>query len=138
MGTMWTVWPLDDRMKEWLDKNGIEHPSIPSRFPTGKEIKEVVANLPGFNVQVYDNGVGKHWGAFIVSPLGGDNGEWADIKIRSFSGDDQEQQLYFEKGSESLIVLILKQLAQKCGPLVLITDAGGAPQIISSSTSWPS
>ena len=91
-----------------------------------------------FKVQVYDVGVGKHWGAFIVSPFGGDIGEWADLKITSFSGDDQEQELYFEKGSESLIVLILKQLAQKCGPLVLIADAGGAPQIVSSSTSGPS
>lgn len=87
---------------------------------------------------MYDVGVGKHWGAFIVSPFGGDIGEWADLKITSFSGDDQEQELYFEKGSESLIVLILKQLAQKCGPLVLIADAGGAPQIVSSSTSGPS
>src|ERR1700689_3644016 len=138
MGIMWTVWPLDDKMKEWLNQIGIAYQNTPSRFPTGKEIKLLVANLKlqGFNVRVCDNGVGKAWQALIASEVGA--GEWANLMVTRFSGDDQEQELYFEKGSESLIVLILKELAQKCGPLVLIAEAGGDPQIITASTSVPS
>jgi hypothetical protein len=133
-GILWTVWPLDERMKEWLNQTGVEYPSTPSRFPTGKEIKEVIgkSQSPGFNVRVNDCGVGKRWQALIVSELGGDIGGWANLIIDRFSGDDQEQELWFEKGSESLNILMLKRLAQKCGLLVPIADAGGDPQIVTA------
>lgn len=134
MGILWTVWPLDDQTKSWLDSTGIKYPKEPSRFPTGREIKDVVRGLVGFNVEITDNGLGSHWQASIVSKQGGDTGEWTLLNITEYSGDDAEQKLWFEKGWESLITSILRELSKHSGPLVLIPDVGGDPIIISNET----
>ena len=55
---------------------------------------------------------------------------WAILAIAEYSGDDEPQKLYFEKGHEPLIREVLRRLAQRCGPLVLLDDAGGPPAIV--------
>ena len=135
MGVLWTVWPLDEKMKSWLDETGVEYPAAPSRFPTGSEIKKVVASFKeGFDVKINDNGLNGPWQASIVSKAGGDTGEWALLNISEYSGDDQEQELWFEKGWESLNVKILKELSLHSGPLVLLADTGEEPIVISNAT----
>ena len=134
MGILWTVWPLDDKMKAWLDESGVDYPDQPSRFPTGHEIKRVVTSLETFDVKINDNGLGRTWQANIVAKGGGDTGEWTLLNVTRYSGDEQEQQLWFEKGWEPLIKRILRELTASTGPLVLIADAGGAPQVITSAT----
>lgn len=134
MGVLWIVWPLDDEMKSWLDETGVEYPNSSSRFPTGREIKDVVAALSDFDIAITDNGVGSPWQASIVSKLGGDHGEWTLLNISEYSGDDEEQKLWFEKGWESLMTSILKELSKKSGPLVLIPDTGDDPRVISTAT----
>jgi len=130
MGILWTVWPLDDEMKSWLDETGVDYPKEPSRFPTGREIKEVIAGLQEFDIKINDNGIGSPWQASIVSKSGGDSGEWTLLNIQEYSGDDEQQKLWFEKGWESLIASILREITKSCGPLVLIADCGGEPQVI--------
>jgi len=132
MGVNWAVQPLDDEMKSYLDETGIDYPNNPSRLPTGREIKEVVAALSGFNVEISDNGVGDFWQAQIVSKR--DPEEYALLNIEKYSGDDQEQELWFEKGSEDVIISILKKLSKMSGPLVLIPDTGDEPTVISTAT----
>jgi len=133
MGVLWTVWPLDEKMKSWLDETGVPYPQTSSRWPKGSEIKAVVASLGEFDVEVSDNGIGGTWRASIVSRKGGDEGEWTLLNISRYSGDDEEQELWFEKGWESLITRILGLLAVHSGPLVLIPDTGDDPAVISGS-----
>lgn len=128
MGILWTVWPLDPQMMDWLQEQDVAHPQASSRFPTGREIKTVLSQPQGFNVEIRDNGIGKPWQAWIASDDGGDAGEWALLNINEYSGD--QQQLWFEKGWESLIKKILGELATFAGPLVLIDDASHQPQVI--------
>lgn len=130
MGVLWTVWPTDTQMKVWLDEQGIAHPDACSRFPTGCEIKAVLSKLQGFNVEIRDNGIGGSWQAWITSALSGDAAEWTLLNISEYSGDQEEQRLSFEKGSESLIRRVLGELAKSTGPLVLIDDASSRPQVI--------
>jgi hypothetical protein len=130
MGMLWTVWPLDYQMKAWLQELEVPHPNVTSRFPTGREIQTVLSQLHGFNVEIRENGIGSAWQASVVSVHGGDNGGWALLNVNEYPGDHEEQQLWFEKGWESVIKIILRQLANVVGPLVLIDDADGQPQII--------
>ena len=55
MGVIWTVWPLDDEMRDWLVEEGVEVPDADSRFPTGSEIKQTLAES-GLKIDIYDNG----------------------------------------------------------------------------------
>lgn len=130
MGILWTVWPLDDDMCQWLDEQEVAYPLTSSRFPTGAEIKAIVYGLKGHSVKVNDNGLHVLWQA-LITPKGDEVGpEWAVLSVSDFSGEDLPQQLYFEKGHERLIIEILQRLTPSCGPLVLIADAGGKPAII--------
>ncbi len=130
MGVLWTVWPLDDEMTSWLDEIGVAYPGTASRFPTGAEIKRAVNSLTDYDIKITDNGPGAFWQAFVEHKQGGDEGPWALLNITEYSGDDEEQELWFEKGSEELIRLILQDLSRACGTLVLIPDTGDEPSVI--------
>ena len=132
MGVLWTVRPLIDEIKSYLDETGIDYPNNPSRLPTGREINDVVVALLAFDVKINNNGVGSSWQAHIVSRRNQD--EYALLNIEEYTGDDQEQELWFEKGSEKVIRLILQKLSNKAGPLVLIPDTGDEPTVISTAT----
>jgi hypothetical protein len=132
MGVLWTVWPLDSEMRQWLDELGIPFPAKASRFPTGTEIKAVINGLAEHQVEITDNGTGKPWQAFVTHRRGADGHGWTLLNISEYSGDDQPQNLWFEKGWPPLIVLTLERLTPQCGPLVLIPDTGEAPTVIDS------
>ncbi len=134
MGVLWTVLPLDNEIKSWLEELGLAYPGGSSRLPTGQEVKEVISSLKEFDIEIIDNGIGAHWQAAIVSKLGGRNDEWTLLNINEYSGDNEEQKLWFDKGSERLITQILEELSRKTGPLVLIADTEGDPLIISVSS----
>jgi hypothetical protein len=124
-------------MKTWLDQTGVEYPRVTSRFPTGCEIKTVVTRLPAHHVTINDNGIGRSWQASIVAKSATneceDGAEWALLNVTKYSGDALEQELWFERGSESLITLVLKELSKNSGPLVLMDDAGSDPIVISAA-----
>jgi hypothetical protein len=128
MGIMWTVWPLDGDMINWLTSQNIEFPSSASRFPTGFEIKRLLAD-PALLVKINDNGKGKIFQALIEDKAGPKH-RWANLMITDYTGDEEPQKLYFEKGDETLIWDVLKQLTTHCGPLALIDDAGDPPRVI--------
>lgn len=134
MGVFWMVWPLDQQMKEWLEETGVSYPKRPSRWPKGREIKAVLASLCDFDVIVNDNGVGGVWQATIVAKPEGNSSEWTLLNVDQYTGDDEEQNFWFEKGWESLITRILTQLSAYSGPLVLIDDVGGDATVIFSET----
>jgi hypothetical protein len=130
MGVLWTVWPLDDEMKSWLDEMEVEYPLNPSRFPTGAEIKEVLSGLDEYDVEINDNGPDSAWQAMIAHKKDGEKGPWTLLNINEYTGDAEQQELWFEKGWPELIELVLGRLAAKCGPLVLIPDTGGDPTVV--------
>jgi hypothetical protein len=116
-------------MNEWLKTESITPTQQESRFPTGSEVAHVLRSLADHEVKINNNGIGAHWQGFISSKNLPEK-YWALLNIREYTGDDLPQEIYFEKGDEELIKLILKKLTYHCGPLVLIADCGGAPQLI--------
>jgi hypothetical protein len=130
MGVLWIVLPLDEPIKRWLDNLGISFPAKPSRFPTGTEIKTALAEMRGYDVTISDNGLGGCWEADIVDRRGADEYGWALLRILKYAGDDQPQELYFEKGSEAVMAAILSRITTVCGPLVLVPDTGDPPIVI--------
>ncbi len=129
MGVLWTTYPLDDEMKEWLDSMEVGYPNSTSRFPTGAEIKDAIANLSGVKVRVTDNGIGGSWQAWIESETAPEE-FWTLLNITNYSGDEEQQEPWFEKGHEQLIKEVLVEICRRCGPLVLIPDTGDTPEVI--------
>jgi len=130
MGNMWIVWPLDDQMTNYLDSLDIDYPKVRSRFPTGLEIKNTLSALRGYEVEITDNGLSATWQAMIIRSGIDPEPEWALLNISRYTGDGLEQELIFEKGHETLIKHVLRLLVPQSGPLVLVCDAGGEPEVI--------
>jgi hypothetical protein len=128
MGVLWTVWPLDEQMTDWLSNQNIAFPDLASRFPTGREIRAVLSVFPA-TVEIVENGIGGAFSATVYEGAAGDE-RWTVLQITHYTGDDEPQELWFEKGHESLIKDIMARLAMSCGPLTLIADVGDPPQII--------
>ena len=133
MGILWTVWPLDDQMRDWLDELDVSYPDAESRFPTGSEIKGAVAALSNeYNIVYTDNGVGGPWQAAFSSMDDPERGPWALLNVQEYKGDGEINRFGFEKGWESLNIEIVRAIAQSCGPLVLIDDAGHEPTVVAA------
>lgn len=130
MGVIWTVLPLDSKIKLWLDQLGVAYPDKPSRLPTDSEIKAALQALIEYEIEITDDGLGPWWRAEIVHRKLRYKASSATLNVRVFTGDNAEQRLSFEKGSEELNALILGFLSKSCGPLVLIPDTGENPTVI--------
>lgn len=131
MGVLWTTYPLDDEMKEWLDSVEVPYPQVSSRFPKGSEVKNAVSRLDEYNVKILDNGVGHSWQASVESK---ENPEefWTLLNITEYTGDEEFQEPWFEKGHEELIKVVLREICKECGPMVLIPDTGDTPEVINA------
>jgi hypothetical protein len=128
MGVLWTVWPLDQQMTDWLSSQNITFPKTASRFPTGREIREVLSAFPAV-VKIVENGTGAPFSATVYEGEGADE-RWTLLQITDYTGDDEPQALWFEKGHETLVKDVMSRLAVSCGPLVLIADVGDPPEVI--------
>lgn len=72
MGVLWTVWPLDNETRRWLDEIEVPYPAKASRFPTGTEIKTALKELADHQVEITDNGKDGSWQALITHLCGAD------------------------------------------------------------------
>ena len=140
MGVQYDVIPLgyvhDDYDLTWLEEFGISLPEgvPPSRFPTPREIRGILDQLEGYRtiytVDLYA------WAADIAERAGPEHGHWTTLYVQGFEGDeDQPHPLFFAKGSEELIIRIVEQLAQICGPLIIDNDVDGAPVLVTAGMS---
>lgn len=131
MGILWTTHPLNEKVKEWLKSEGVEVPDKASRLPTGNEVKEALRNLEAVSIEITDNGIGGPWQAWINSKSEPEN-IWTLLNISEYSGDDEPQEIWFEKGDENLIKSVLKAISYKAGPQVLISDTGDIPEVVNA------
>lgn len=127
MGIFWTVYPLNEQMKEYLDSEDVSYPDVPSRFPKDEELHEALSELKGYKITKSQGGDG--WGAFIESEDGSGK-VWANLQVEILEDDNSLRSIWFEKGHEELIIEFLKNLSKSCGPQALIADAGGLPEVI--------
>jgi hypothetical protein len=129
MGTHYTVVPLDQKCAEWLDAERVPHPPVndSSRYPTPREISEVLSQLPDFTVTIHSDAQAREWSAQIDAP--GDS--WAQIRVREFSSDETPHEFYFSKGWPEVVFIVTERLAQCCGTFVVVDDSGSRPVVVS-------
>jgi hypothetical protein len=120
MGINWYVFAIEGEFKAHLDTIGIPYPSIPSRLPTGREISASLRTLPDCTADEYNKGVGHRYCAYIDATDADHEGTL--LVISHYGGDDEPQNLWFEKGSERIVVKVLTEIAKRCGPLAFICD----------------
>jgi hypothetical protein len=135
MGVLYSVFPLDDQLRNYLDSEGISFPdSVPAgRHPKPGEIKAVLGALEGYEIEYSGGGLGEIWQAFVGHASEPDR-EWTLVNVLDYAGDDVPRSLHFEKGWPELIVRILVGLSRSCGTLVLVPDTGETPLIVTPET----
>ena len=132
MGVLWSVFPLDHRVRQWLDELEVPYPDKPSRYPTGAEVKAVLRSLNSYKVEITERGVGRDWNASINWAADAGKGPWASLRIIEYSGDDLPQEIWFSGGWSEPMTEILRGLSVTCGPLILVPTTGELPEVITA------
>jgi hypothetical protein len=135
MGVLYTVVPLDDSITGYLRDVGVvfPEPSIPSRNPTPRELREVAATLADHKVTLHSPPENA-WQIMIEGRNDPDNEPWALLNVTDFSGDEAApHSIWFEKGWPSLILRVVRALSVRCGPLVIVPDTGCKPIVVGAA-----
>lgn len=128
MGVLYSVFRLGEHeeMASWLRSFGIACPPGHSRYPTVDELRHVLDQLEGYATEYSIDRLG-HWYASVYGP----HDAHAFLVVPDYHGaDDRPHAFHFEKGSKEVNLLILKQLAEICGPLVIVPDTGSDPIVV--------
>jgi hypothetical protein len=131
MGILWTVYPVTDEMKEYLESENVPYPNSLSNFPTDEQIKLALSQLEDFDIQYSTSNPEKGWGAFIQATKDSEN-LWANLQVDVKENSQYLRNIWFEKGNEEVIKLFLKYLSKSCGAQVLLADVGGPPEVINA------
>ena len=128
MGVMYSVFPLQPELCEWLDEQGVAYPDVPSRNPRLQELKAVIAARPQWRAEISDEVMGKSWNALLTGTRQAGHEPWCVLQIIALQPSENE--FYFENGDPLMILEFLCELCTATGPLVLITDTGAPPLVV--------
>ena len=133
MGVMYSVFPLQAELCEWLDEQGVAYPDVPSRNPTLDELKAVIAARPQWHAELSAQVMGKSWNALLTGIPQAGHEPWCVLQIIALQPGENE--FYFENGDPVMILDFLIGLCKFTGPLVLISDAGDLPLLVQAGDS---
>ena len=128
MGVMYSVFPLQSELCDWLDEQGVVWPEVPSRNPTLAELKAAIARMPDLQSEASAEVLGQRWSNLLTQTTSGAKRPWCMLQIIALQ--ERENEFYVENGDPVLILQLLAQLCESTGPLVLITDAGDIPRLV--------
>lgn len=132
MGVLYSAFPIDDDVREWLTEEGIPTPVIDGRAPTPNELKTALDTLEDEAVS-YNISEGV-WQAQIEDATSPATGPWTMINVLQFSDADEPCEFYFAKGWPELIIKVVHRIAQICGPIAIVPDTGCSPVIVEMSS----
>jgi len=127
------VHPLDPEnqdFRDWLNAEGVDFPTVKSRFPTLNELLVILNTFKGLAVSVdMSHGV-------LISLGDPQNLNHGFALMLGNIIADGYYDFYFWQGKnqEMTMALILKKLSVFCGPLVLREGYGGTPMLITQDT----
>lgn len=131
MGVVYIPLPLDADIKQWLNEENMAYPEDkPSRLPSLEEIKNVLSGLEGFDISFSEEKTGKLWEVLVEENNKKPQKQWTTLVIQELRKENNE--FVFEKGSPELILKILIKLTKYTGALLLATDSGHKPIIITA------
>lgn len=129
MSVIHSVYPIDETMASDLDDESIEYPiDAASRNPLVDDIKAAIATLEAYSVEYTNEVIGKRWQAEVKHKTDPENMAWALLTITKLQKG--ENAFFFENGWPDLILKIVIKIADKTGPLVLMSDADEMPFIV--------
>jgi hypothetical protein len=112
----------------WLEHLDLPLPGTapPGRYPAPVEISAVLEGIQGIRVSYWVSD--SVWEATMVSRV---DVTWGSLAIRDYSGDPESpHHFYYPAGWDEIILLVTSNLVRQCGPLVLLPDSGGVPQLV--------
>ena len=133
MGVMYSVFPLQAQLCEWLDEQGVAYPDVPSRNPKLEELKAVIEARPQWRAELSAEVMGKSWNALLTGIPQVGREPWCVLQIIVLQPGENE--FYFENGDPVMILDFLIGLCEFTGPLVLISDAGDQPLLVQAGDS---
>lgn len=127
MGVLYSVFPVNDKIRDWLQSENINCPAIDGQFPTRSEITTVLDGAAGLATDYSQSG--QRLEAIVTDTEDPTGATWTLIQIPE-SDLSPFCELYFEKGCPQLIARILYSLTKVIGPVTLVPDTGCAPLVI--------
>jgi hypothetical protein len=131
MGVFYHIAPLDGELAEFLRASGqgaAKQKKKRSREPTPAEVREACAGLADFHTEFNVRPRSSIWQAVIRGATKGNRNAGTILNVDKFNGgEDEPHSIWFEKGTPSLILEIVRRLARECGALVVVPDTGDAP-----------
>ena len=128
MGVLYSAFPVDKEVREWLTEEGIPTPASEGRSPTPDQLATALNTLDDQNVE-FNIGSGV-WHAYISDPDSPDTGAWTLLNVMDYTEPDEPCTFYFEKGSPELIVKVVHRIAQQCGAIAIVPDTGCPPAVV--------
>lgn len=131
MGVLYFVFPFNEEVQSWLQKENISIPNGVNfgRNPTVKEIKAVLEDLTEYEIELNQPKTCGTWQAFVQRKTNLEN-EWTLLNMIDFVDEDTPSSIHFEKGWIQLIAKIVSGLSKECGTFLLLPDTGDQPLII--------
>lgn len=136
MGVIYSVFPLDDEIADYLRDMGIAVPGVdrPARNPTPREVREVCASLTDCRAEILTPPKYDGWQVNLEGRAAPEREPWTVLQVSDFNGSEEApHSIWFEKGWPELILRVVHGLARTCGPLVIIPDTGEDPAVVTSS-----
>lgn len=129
MSVIHSIYPIDETMASDLNDESIEYPiGVASRNPFVEEIKAAISTLDVYSVEYTKEVIGKRWQAEIKHKTDPENMAWVLLTIPKLQKGENE--FFFESGWPDLILEVVIKIAEKTGPLVLISDADEMPLVV--------
>ena len=131
MGVIYSAFPVDECVRDWLADNGEPEPSADGRAPTAVELRTALDDLAGFDVTYRPTPKG--WDAEIAFPAGAPDAGSTDLWVTEPDDADAPCRFAFHKGSGDVTVRVTYHLAERFGPFAFIVDSDGRPLLIDAA-----
>jgi len=122
MGVIYSVFPVDSEVREWLITEGLSLPDSDGHAPTPQQLKAALETL---HDQAISFNIGERvWQAQIDDLNSPETGPWTVINVIDYTSPDEPCAFYFEKGWPELIIKVVHRITQQAGPVVVVPDTG--------------
>ena len=123
MATLYSILALDDESRRWLLDEGHYVPSD-GRFPSPIPLKLSLDKMENVSVD-YNIGLTD----FEATITDDNRNEWTTVRLASPT-ENSPQGYFFKGGNVQLMLRLLKHVAAKHGPMVLVPDTDCEPVVV--------
>ena len=139
MGVLYSVFPLDKELAEYLGELEVTLPAPPitSRCPTPQELRIVAGSIPDIRSTASQDEDGRLQEIDLCDATQPKSGPWTVLQIDGYVDEVTPCRLSFHKGWPDLVLEVAIRLSRLTGPLVIFAD-GESPVIATPDCSVPS